>query len=102
MPQAILLDGVTITGAGTAFGCGASKRVFSGRVAGTGAVTATIRVEVSNDGTTYLPQKDIVLSGTTSAADGFAAEANWPYVRGNVIAISGTGAAATLKMDYMS
>ena len=63
-------------------------------VVGTGAVTATVVIDCSNDGinwnTTALGT--ISLSGTTSAADGFTTTAPWKYIRARVTAISGTGA----------
>jgi hypothetical protein len=95
-----LLAAVTATGAGSAFAvpAGTAKRTFQATVAGTGAVTATVLVEITNDGTNWLTLGTITLSGTTSDSDGFAADAPWAQVRGNVSAVSGTGAAVTLIM----
>jgi hypothetical protein len=63
-------------------------------VTGTGAVAATVKIEVSNNGTTWLEHPDytITLSGTTTDADGFTDADSWTYHRSNVTAISGTGA----------
>lgn len=73
---------------------------FQTTVVGTGAVSATVTFEVSNDGvyavTTLLGTTTI--SGTTSASDGFTTQASWKYVRANVTAISGTSAAVTVVM----
>lgn len=64
---------------------------------GTGSVT--VNVEVSNDLSNWIVLGTISLSlSTTSATDGFTAEGPWTWVRGNVTAISGTGAAVTLNM----
>ena len=102
-----LLDAVLVTGAGATFslrpgsnqrGHGGTQFTCQGIVAGTGAVSATILVQVSNDGTNWLDLMTITLSGTTSATDGETAEAPWAFIRGNVSAISGTGAAATLLL----
>lgn len=93
-----LLNGVLVTGAGAALQTSARQRTFQGKVVGTGAVTATIKVEVSLDGVNFIVIGTITLSGTTEAFDGFATEAPWEYVRGNVTAITGTSAAATLLM----
>lgn len=93
-----LLNAVTSTGAGASVQPSLPQRTFEAVVAGTGAVTATVLIQVSNDDTNWLTQSTITLSGTTSAADGVALEAPWAYVRGNVSAITGTSAAVTLKM----
>lgn len=70
-------------------------------VAGTGAVTATINVEVSN-GPDGAPQAlatiagTITLNGTTSVTDGFTTQnAPWRFIRFNVTALTGTGAKVT-------
>jgi hypothetical protein len=101
-----LLNAVTSTGAGASYvldvpwqhGKGTSKLTFQGIVTGTGSVSATVLVQVTLDETeTYWETLGtITLSGSGSAHDGFAADAPWLKVRGNVSAISGTGAAVTL------
>lgn len=92
-----LLSAVTVTGAGTATGkAQGGMKTFQATVSGTGAVTATVLVQVSNDNTNWITLGTISLSGTTSATDGFASEAPWAYYRGNVTAISGTSAILTL------
>lgn len=67
-------------------------RTFQAVVVGTGAQTATIVIEVSMDGTNVITLGTITLSGTTTATDGFATTATWPFVRARVSAVSGTGA----------
>ena len=67
-------------------------------VSGTGAVGATVSVEVSNDGNTAIstPAAIITLNGTNSIADGFLFQnAKWRFVRLNVTTISGTNATVT-------
>lgn len=92
-----LLSAVLVTGAGTAVGLAQSGwKTFQAKVVGTGAVTATVKVQASNDNSVWEDLGVITLSGTTSANDGFASVAAWAYYRGNVTAISGTGAAVTL------
>lgn len=92
-----LLSAVTTTGAGGAGGPSISgRKTFQAKVVGTGAVTATVKVQVSNDNSQWIDLGTITLSGTTSASDGFVSDAPWAYFRGNVTAISGTGAAVTL------
>lgn len=67
-------------------------------VAGTGAVSATVLIEVSNDGTNFCstPLGTVAISGTTSATDGFTTNAPWKFHRANISAISGTGATVTI------
>lgn len=95
-----LIDGATSTGVGDSFPISnPAPASFQCEVAGTGSVTATVAVEVSADNSTWDTAITFELDGTTSDSDG--APQNpilWPFVRGNVTAISGTGAAVTLKM----
>lgn len=102
MTTKVLLSGVLVTGAGSTYGGPRGANTYQATVAGAGAVTATVVVEVSNDGSNWLTLGTITLSGTTSASDGFAvgAGALWEFSRGNVTAISGTGAAVTLTMAH--
>lgn len=86
----------TSTGADAAFDIDDSpNRTFQASVVGTGAVSATVLIQVSNDATNWITLATITLSGTTSATDGVAMSAAWGFARGNVTAISGTGAAVT-------
>lgn len=96
----LLGTGVTSTGAGIGVYKDSPYSTFHGVVTGTGAVAATINIEVSNDGVTWCStvMGTITLSGTTSSADGFTSQAPWKYVRANVTAISGTDATAQVYM----
>ncbi len=71
-------------------------------LAGTGAVTATVTVEVSNTGNAneWILAGTINLSGTTTATDGFSVNAPWAYIRSSLTAVSGTNATANVKMAY--
>lgn len=78
---------------------------FQGIVTGTGAQTATIVIQASNEDLTFAGTNSnwvtlgtITLSGTTSATDGFATTAAWKYVRANVTALTGTGATVQVIM----
>lgn len=99
-----LLSAVLVTGAGDKQPLGKKNSdgpplsSYHARVVGTGSVSATVLIEVSNDGSNWLTLGTIVLSGTTSDQDGFAANAAWVWVRARCTAISGTGAALTVKM----
>lgn len=74
------------------------NRAYQATVSGTGAVTATVVIEVSLDGSNWLTLGTITLSGTTSATDGFASSAPWAYVRSRVSAITGTSATVNCYM----
>jgi hypothetical protein len=97
----LLETGVTVTGAGGWKYKDSPHATFQATVVGTGAVTATVDIEVSNDGVNVIDTVagTITLSGTTSHSDGFTTQHSpWKYVRANVTAISGTGATVTVTM----
>jgi len=78
---------------------------FQAIVTGTGAVTATVLIQVSNEADTFngvktnwITMGTITLSGTTTATDGFTTICPWRYVRANVTALSGTGATVEIIM----
>ena len=72
---------------------------------GTGALTATVIIQASNDEATYkgtannwITIATISLSGNNSVTDGLTTVAPWKYVRAGVTAISGTSAAVKVLM----
>lgn len=69
-------------------------------VSGTGTVTATVLIDVSNDGVNPLTTVagTITLSGTTNNSDGFQMVNSWRYIRARVTAISGTSATVTVNV----
>jgi disulfide bond formation protein DsbB len=94
-----MISGATATGAGTTYGPATSgEKTFQAVVTGTGAVTATVLIQVSNNVSTqgWATLGTITLSGTTTATDGFASQGAWAYYRANVTAISGTSATVTV------
>lgn len=96
-----LLSAKTATGAGAIFNCADDgKRTFQADgTTSSGAGSATITVEVSINKVDWMTLGTVTLTlATTSSSDGFASDAAWPYVRGNVTAISGTGASVNLRM----
>ena len=91
--MAILATGLTTTGATQPAQLYKDQQSYQATVTGSGAVSATVAIEVTNDDKqNWLTLGTITLSGTGSATDGFASLANWTFVRANVTAISGTGA----------
>lgn len=68
-------------------------------VVGAGAVSATVQLEGSNNGTDWVPIATQSVSGTTRAADGGIVTTLWSLVRARVTAISGTNAAVTASLE---
>lgn len=103
-----LLSAVTATGAGASLPDLGCKRTFfanGATTASTGA--ATILVEVSNVAAPTSADWKLLATvtltlGTTLTNDGFASDAPWKHVRGNVTAISGTGAYVNLLVSHSS
>lgn len=102
-----IISGAIATGAGSTFEVDRrinsnQKRVFQATgTTSAGAGAATIAVEVSETGADneWITLGTITLTlGTTVTTDGFASDAAWTYVRGNVTAISGTDATVNLYM----
>ena len=73
---------------------------FQATVTGTGAVTGTVVIDVSNDGVNAVgtAMGTITLSGTTSSSDGFTTVCPWQWCRARVTAISGTGASIDVNI----
>lgn len=103
--MAKLLNAATATGAGAPVSRsqGSITSVFAWGTTSSGAGAATVNVEVSNDGaywvvagTFSLTLATTVTTGTNT--DGFNINASWKYIRANVTAISGTGAAVTVEI----
>ncbi len=82
------------------FGYGANDTTYQATVSGTGAVTATVQIEVSNDnvGWLYDSTSTLSLTGTTVASGGFTSNAQWKYIRANITAISGANAKVTVTV----
>ena len=66
---------------------------------GTGTVSASVDIEVSQDGVNVAATPiSLGISGTTTDSVGDLIDAPWPYVRANVTAISGTSASVDVRM----
>lgn len=83
---------------GNTFDFPSGRASFQASETGTGAITATVVIEVSNDNLQFLTMGTITLSGTNSTTDGFVSDAPWNYVRARMTSISGTGAAVVVTM----
>src|SRR3990167_3065140 len=95
-----LLDAATATGPGGYAGpAQAGAKTFHAHVQGTGAVTATVELQVSNMplvASSWITAATFTLSVTTIATDAAVIEGQYGYFRGEVTAISGTGATVNL------
>lgn len=69
---------------------------YQATVEGTGAVSATVIVEATNDGKVYRTLATFTLSGTNVASDDFSSNVRWYRVRARVTARAGTGAKVTV------
>lgn len=65
-------------------------------VSGSGTVSATVIIDVSNDGSNWIANLGtITLSGTTSDTDGFVYDAPWAAIRARLTAVAGSSASVT-------
>jgi hypothetical protein len=107
-PRYFAFSGVlssTATGASSPIYKESPYGTFQAIVTGTGAVTATVDIQVTNEAATFNGDKSswitlgtISLTGTTTATDGFTTVCPWRYVRANITAVSGTSATVEIIM----
>jgi hypothetical protein len=63
--------------------------------------SATVKLQGSNDGTNWVDIGSISLTlGTAATSDKIATVENWTFIRGNVTAITGTGASINASVNY--
>lgn len=95
-----LLNAATATGPGEAHNLFRGEKSFqlTGQTsAGAGSATVTVEVCDQDVPVNWITMCTITLALTTATStDGSTSNAPWRWVRGNVTAISGTGAAVTL------
>jgi hypothetical protein len=94
-----LLDGVIANGSGEAYHPTRNVQSFQGSLSNTTTPSATVTVEVSNDGALWTTLGTLSLSGAQDT-DGLTSNAAWVSVRGTVSGITGTDAAVTLNVAY--
>lgn len=97
-----LLSGATATGAGsTAQGVAYDKTYQASGTTSSGSGSATVAVQCSNDGANWDTLGTITLTlSTTASSNSFKSTDRCYRLRGNVTAISGTGAAVSLYMGF--
>lgn len=98
-----LLLNQTATGVGAVCGpCQVGEKSIQAHVAGTGAVSATVKIQVSNNPSlqsSWIEAGAITLTGTTTAVDGLVlSNSMWGYYRAEVTAISGTAATVNVMV----
>lgn len=73
---------------------------FQAVVSGTGAVTATVVIQASNDGVNWCatPLGTITLTGASPQNDGFTTTSPFKFVRAVLSNLTGTGAACYVVM----
>ncbi len=94
----VLLDAVLVTGVGRGYPMTAGAKTVQAYVVGTGAVSATVKIQVANISGPWEDLATITLSGTTSDSDGFSWAVPWASARANCTAIGGTDAALTVAV----
>ena len=94
--QQNLMSGVTTNTTGTAYDRPESVWSYQDSVSGTGAVSVTVTIQVSNDGVNWETFGTMSPSGTTSASDKVTGDAPWALHRAVTTAISGTGATVSV------
>lgn len=91
-----LMSGVTTNTTSTALDRPGNLWSYQAAVAGTGAVSVTVTIQVSNDGTNWETFGTMSLSGTTSDSDSITGDAPWALHRAVTTSISGTSATVTV------
>lgn len=98
-----LLVDVAAPAAGPAFRTPAQhpKKAVIVNITGTsGAQTASVNIEVSNNGTQWGVLSTLSMSGTSTDTKQYIVDGPFFYVRANVTAITGTGAKVNATLAY--
>jgi len=109
MAVATLLNAASAPGPGAPYQPPGGRPVYEGKaitasLTGTGQVTATLNIEVTIDPVNgpWVKLAQITLNGAAPQADGFSVTSLiWGWLRANLIAISGSGAAATCAVGVL-
>jgi len=99
MQRVEILAAATTTQAGPGFEDTGLTPSFSADLTGTGAVSATVLIQVRNNSIgVWVTYGTLTMSGTASAGDAIGGLARYAQYRANLTAISGTGATVTVTM----
>ena len=94
--QKNLMTGVTTNTTGTAYDRPEAVWSYQSVVTGTGAVSVTVTIQVSNDGSNWETFGTMSPSGTTTATATLNGDAPWALHRAVTSSISGTGATVSV------
>lgn len=94
----VLLSGATSTGAGSAVQPRVYRTVRTFHVLETGSadITATVKIQGSNDNSDWQDLATFSIDDSTSASGGVTIENAWRFIRANLSAITGTAATVTV------
>lgn len=93
--------GTGVPAGATPIGVASRKTYQASGTTTNGAGAATILIQGSNDGTNWdLIGTIVLVLATTTSSDSFSSDDRYAFVRGNVSAISGTGASVTVTMGH--
>lgn len=99
MPTPLLDNATTVSSGAPVLGGQIASFSAQASVAGTGAVSATVVIEGSNNSSDWVPIATLNMSGTTRATDGGVAQTLWAQIRARVTAISGTNASVSAAIQ---
>ena len=91
---AYILEGESSPVVGDSHECPRGNKLIQGHLTGTGAISATAIIEISNEIDFAFPLYvgTITLNGTNAVSDGFAINSNPPFIRARLTSIAGNGA----------
>jgi hypothetical protein len=84
---------------GTAISDLKSGGAFQATITGTGTVGTTVQIQCSLDAANWINLGSIVLSGTTTATDGFNSIGQWAWYRAVTTGSSGTITSIRVNMS---
>lgn len=94
-----LIDSVTADGTGTTFERDGNIWNYQAVITGTGSVSATVTIQVSNNGTNWETFGTMSLTGTGSDTDSVTGNAPWRAHRAVVSSLTGTGATVSVYAE---
>jgi len=98
MSSIVLLQGVTSVSVGTAYGCEQiTTASIQASITGTGVLSSTVLIQISNDNIGWVTMATLGLSDTTPS-EAFINNLPFSYIRASVSSISGTNATVSVTM----
>jgi hypothetical protein len=95
-----VINAAIVAGPGLAFQARPLNRALIAFITGTGPLTASVIYEVSMDGVNWATRNTFTLNSTGYSASIYVDTLSpFPFVRGTLVSITGTGAQVTLQMS---